>query len=190
MANKDKNKVAVLRERYENYKFNTPEPILDIGGGNGSFLKSQGINDAVIVEGGIYTNSQYKYIHADLTKKLPEFKQKFKTIFIMEVLEHLKNPLYLLSQVYDILDDKGVCYIAIPYTEIGVNHHHVCRWKLREIKNQLSKLGFVSRTIQKRRRFRGVGFFLPHCWLVLALKKQKNDANQSNIRNYNLKLER
>lgn len=106
----------------------------------------------------------------------------------MEVLEHLKNPLYLLSQVYDILDDDGVCYIAVPYTEIGWRHHHVCRWKLGEIKSQLSKLGFVSCVIQRRRRFKGLGFFLPHCWLVLAIKKRMINSNQKNVECYNLEI--
>ncbi|MFH1521522.1 MAG: methyltransferase domain-containing protein [archaeon] len=177
-----------MRKRYENYIFEVKYPILDIGGGDGSFLESQKIEQATIIEGGKYKYGKYKYIHADITKKLPKLNQKFKTIFIMEVLEHLKNPLHLLSQVYDILDDDGVCYIAIPYTEISPKHHHVCRWKLKEIGNQLSKLGFVSRIIQKRRRFKGLGFFLPHCWLVLAIKKRRVNSNQKNIENYNLEI--
>jgi SAM-dependent methyltransferase len=177
-----------LKKRYRNYKFKIKYPVLDIGGGDGAFLESQNIGDATIIEGGPYRNEKYNYLHADITKKLPKIGQKFKTIFIMEVLEHLKNPLYLLSQVYDILDNDGICYIAIPYTEIGPEHHHVCRWKLGEIKNQLNKLGFMTGVIQKRRRFLGLGFFLPHCWLVLGIKKREDNSNARNAECYGLKF--
>jgi len=92
----------------------------------------------------------------------------------------------LLAQVYDILSDSGVCYISIPYTEIGEEHHHVCRWKLKEIVNQTKKLGFIPYVLQKRKRFYGLGFWMPHCWLVLALKKKIVDSNSKNKSVYNL----
>lgn len=176
----------VLRKRYENILFERKAPILDIGGGDGSFLRSQGIKSATIIEGCAHKN-EFKYIKADITKKLPTLK-KFKTIFITEVLEHLKNPLYLLAQVYDLLDEDGVCYISIPYTEIGENHHHVCRWTKNEIINQTKKLGFAPKVVQQRRRFNGLGFWLPHCWLVIKLTKKRIDSNKKNIETYNLKI--
>lgn len=179
-----------LQKRYENYKFKVKEPILDIGGSDGSFLKSQGIKKATIIEGGDYLGEgDINYIKADITKKLPNMKKKFNTIFIMEVLEHLKNPLYLLSQTYDLLNDDGICYIAIPHTEIGPNHHHVCRWKAREIIDQTKKLGFIPKIIQKRRRYSGLGFWVPHCWLVLALKKRKTNSNLRNKDIYKLRFD-
>jgi hypothetical protein len=183
------NELEKLKKRYEFKKFKVSEPILDIGGGDGTFLRSQGIKVATIIEGcSPQKNTSYKYIKTDLTKKLPRLNKKYKTIFIMEVLEHLPNPLYLLSQVYDILDEEGMCYIAIPYTEIGENHHHINRWTKKEIMDQTKKLGFFPKVIQKRRRFKGLGFFLPHCWLVLSLKKRKVDANSANKEAYNLEI--
>ena len=180
--------LAEFKTRYENRTFKVEQPILDIGGGDGTFLRSQGISKATIIEGGIYNGENYKYIHADITKKFPKLDKKFKTIFMMEVLEHINNPLYLLAQAYDLLEDDGVLYMAIPYTEIGEHHHHVGRWKINEIQDQLKKLGFGSKVIQKRRRFKGLGFFLPHCWLVLRAKKRKFNSNERNIKNYNLKI--
>lgn len=181
--------IKKLKERYENYKFKASSPILDIGGGDGSFLESQDISTATIIEGGIYKSDKYNYIKSDITKKLPEFKTKFKTIFLMEVLEHLKNPLYVLAQVWNLLEDDGVCYIAVPYTEIGTNHHHVCRWKLSELRNQVSKLGFRSRVIQKRRRLKGFGVFFPYCWVVLAIKKNTENSNTRNKEVYGLDID-
>ena len=171
--------IKCLKKRYEYYKFNVEYPVLDIGGGDGFFLESQGIKNAEIIDLTHLKNKNYKYISTDLTKKLPNLKKKYKTIFITEVLEHLHNPLYLLAQVYDLLDDGGTCYISIPYTKLYNRKHslgewdsgHVCRWQLKEILNQTKKLGFKSRVIQKRRRFKNTAFCFPHCWLVIGLKK-------------------
>ena len=163
-----------LVKRYEGLRFKIKYPVLDVGGSQGSFLEYQGVKDATILDLNIPEEPKFnhKYVKADISKKLPDLKTKFGTIFITEVLEHIKNPLYLLAQVYDLLSEDGICFISIPYTEIGENHHHVCRWKKKEILDQTRKLGFIPKIVQERRRFKGFGFFLPHCWLVLALKKR------------------
>lgn len=175
-----------LKKEYTKVNFRIVEPILDIGGGDGSFLKSQGIKKATILEGTPERKYPYNYINVNLTKKLPNLNKKFKTIFIMEVLEHLSNPLYLLAQVYDILDEKGKCYISVPYTSIGEDLQHVCRWKLKEVEGQLRKLGFEVKVLEKRRRFKNLAFFLPHCWLVLELTKSKRSLSKENIEDYEL----
>lgn len=177
-----------LKKRYLGYRFHVNYPVLDLGGGDGAFLESQNINKATIIDATSERNSKYNYMHADLTKKLPPIKKKFKTIFITEVLEHLKNPLYLLAQSYDLMEDAGVCYISIPYTEIGSEHHHVCRWTKKEIIDQTTKLGFAPKIIQQRRRFKGLGFWLPHCWLVLSLTKRVVSTNKRNVNSYNLDI--
>jgi SAM-dependent methyltransferase len=172
-------RIRGLRKKYENYKFKISSPLLDIGGGDGFFLESQKIEYSDILGFTEFKNKNYHYISSDLTKKLPKFNKKYKTIFIMEVLEHLRNPLYLLAQVYDLLEEKGVCYISIPYTNLNTGEHasgnwekgHVCRWKKKEILDQLFKLGFKPRVIQQRRRFKNTAFWLPYCWLVLELRK-------------------
>jgi len=177
-----------LKKRYNFIKFRAKQPILDLGGGYGLFLDSQNIDKATIYDLTTNRNNIYNYVEADLTKELPKTKEKFNTIFITEVLEHLPNPLMLLSQAHNLLNDKGVCYISIPYTEIGQDHHHVCRWTKKEILNQTTKLGFTSKVIQSRRRFYGLGFFLPHCWLVLELRKKTIYPNEKNIINYKLNI--
>ena len=167
-------------QRYEKYKFKINYPVLDIGGHNGTFLECLNVSEATIIDLADKKNPKYDYIKANLSKKLPMIKKKFKTIFVTEVLEHLTNPLYLMAQVYDLLDDNGNCYISVPYTKLGTMEHsggewdlgHVSRWKLKELVNQMEKLGFSGRVIQKRRRFKGLGFWLPHCWIVLELRKK------------------
>ena len=177
-----------LQREYKKVVFKIQEPILDIGGGEGFFLESQGIEEATIIDGTKNQSDLFNYIKADLTKKLPNIEGKFKTIFIMETLEHIENPLYLLAQIYDLLDDDGKLYISIPYTPIGNGSEHVCRWTLKEITNQLKKLGFESNVIEKRRRFKNKAFWLPHCWLVLEVKKNIIKTDIANIVGYNLDL--
>ena len=167
---------------YKNLKFEADKPILEIGGGAGTFLKYNGIEDATIIDLGGKDSlvGRYNFIEADITKKLPLLNKKFKTIFVMETLEHIKNPLYLMAQVYDLLDNSGSCYVAVPYTPLDPERKgdknpfncHVCRWELKELIDQMQKLGFLVSVVQKRRRFKNTAFYLPHCWIVLALKKR------------------
>lgn len=177
-----------LKKEYSKVKFEIKELVLDIGGGNGSFLKSQEIKKAIIIDGTTERLYEYDYINSNITKKLPAFDKKFNTIFIMEVLEHLKNPLYLMAQVYDLLGDNGKCYISVPYTPIGKDKQHVCRWRLNELKSQLQKIGFTVNVLEKRRRFKNLAFFLPHCWIVLELKRGVIGSNLTNINDYHLKF--
>lgn len=176
-------KIGRYKNLYQDLKFKVEEPILDIGGGAGTFLRYLNIDDATIIDLGGEESlvGDYKFMNADITRKFPRFCKKFKTIFVMETLEHIKNPLYLMAQVYDILKDEGICYVAVPYTPLDINREkqenkfncHVCRWKLNELCEQMNKLGFLVSVVQKRRRFKDMAFYLPHCWIVLALKKRR-----------------
>lgn len=167
---------------YKGLKFKIEEPVLEIGGGAGTFLKYNGVRNATIIDiaGKESLEGDYKFITADITRKLPQLNKRFKTIFLMEVLEHIKNPLYLMAQVYDLLYDVGIIYLSIPYTLLDTKRIrkknpfdcHVCRWKKNELIDQMQKLGFKVKVIQQRRRFKNTAFYLPHCWLVLALKKR------------------
>ena len=167
---------------YDGLPFKVVKPILEIGGGNGSFLDYMDIDEATIFDIAgeeSLKREGYKFITRDITKQIFS-SPKFKTIFVMETLEHIKNPLYLMAQVYNILDDDGNCYIAVPYTPLDLERKnqenpyncHVCRWKKKELIDQMEKLGFEVKVIKQRRRFKNTAFWLPHCWLVLELKKR------------------
>jgi cyclopropane fatty-acyl-phospholipid synthase-like methyltransferase len=171
-------------EKYNHLKFGIKEPVLDIGGGRGEMMVFFKVKDATIIDFNKSDGKRYKFIQADITKRLPELKRKFKTIFLFEVLEHIRNPLYLMAQVYDLLEDDGTVYISFPYTEIHPTHHHVSRWTKKEILQQMDKLGFRPRVIWQRRRFKNLGFWLPHCWLTLELKKRINNGGGDSIRFY------
>ncbi|MCH7850062.1 MAG: class I SAM-dependent methyltransferase [Nanoarchaeota archaeon] len=175
-------KSSYYKSLYRDLKFKIEYPVLEIGGGAGTFLRYNDIKEATILDvaGGTSLAGDYKFIKTDITQRFPKLNKKFKTIFAMEVLEHIKNPLYIMSQVYDLLEGGGRGYIAIPYTpldpkRIGNENPfdcHVCRWTKNEIIDQMQKIGFKVRVIQQRRRFKNTAFYLPHCWLVLELKKR------------------
>jgi len=174
------NTLKNCEKKYEGLKFKYKQPVLDIGGREGYFLKYNNIHEGTIIDMGGKEDlvGNYNFIMADISRKLPELETKFNTIFIMETLEHLKNPLYLMAQVYDLLTDEGVCYIAIPYTELYPKWKHEnpyqihhSRWTLKEITEQMNKLGFKVKVLQKRRRFKNLAFWIPHCWIVLELRK-------------------
>lgn len=164
---------------YGTIDFKISSPILEIGGGSGAFLKYLGIKEATIVDlcgKSFLLEKGYKFITRDLTKSI-NLKGKYSTIFIMETLEHLRNPLYLMAQVHNLLNEDGVCYISVPYTKLDLQrkdglNSHVSRWKDKELKKDMEKLGFSLRYILKRRRFKNKAFWLPHCLLVAELKRK------------------
>jgi len=179
--NADNKKAEYYDGLYEQTPFIVNEPILEIGGGAGTFLKWLNVKSATIWDLAGDKNlvsKNYSFHKVDISKQLeqPYKLKKWKTIFIMETLEHLYNPLYLMAQVYDILDDSGICYISVPYTALNIskkndlNIHHA-RWRADELQNQLEKIGFKVEFIRKRRRFKDLAFWLPHCFLVAKLTK-------------------
>lgn len=171
---------------YDNVNFNIHKPILDIGGGCGSFLKYLKIEEATIMDlaGQESLMDSYQFIKADVSKKLPPTKLTYKTIFVMETLEHLDNPLYLMAQVYDLLDKDGKCYVAVPFTKLNLQrtdglNSHVNRWFKKDLEVQLKNLGFKVKFINQRRwskdKIYGLRVYvpppLPHLYLVAELTK-------------------
>ncbi|MFW5846824.1 MAG: methyltransferase domain-containing protein [Nanoarchaeota archaeon] len=169
----------IIKKKYKRIKFPIEYPVLDICGGDGAFLKYKGCQKATIIGYTDDKNRDYDYIEQDITKKLPDLRKKFKTIFLMETLEHIKNPLYLMAQVYDLLDNDGTCYISVPYTKLfpkrreeNKYQNHLVRWKKKELIKDMDRLGFKVQVLQQRRRFKNTAFWLPHCWVVLKLTKR------------------
>lgn len=169
-----------FKQKYGRFKFKINYPVLDIGGADGSLLEHLNVFNATIIDLTDNQNPKYDYIKANIAKKLPAIETKFKTILLTETLEHLKNPLYLMAQVFDLLHNEGFCYISVPYTELNYNDSslewdlaHVSRWKLKDIIDQMKKLGFNVKVVQKHRRYKGFGFWKPHGWIVLELNKNK-----------------
>jgi 2-polyprenyl-3-methyl-5-hydroxy-6-metoxy-1,4-benzoquinol methylase len=146
--------------------FEIKYPVLDLGGSSGNFLKWIGISKATILDMDYIESGDFNFIQHNFDNRI-DLPEKYKTIFIMETLEHIKKPLYVLSQIHELLDDAGKCYLSVPYTPLG--DEHINRWEQKELEMQLRMLGFYYRCIHKRRRFKNTAFWLPHCFLVYEI---------------------
>lgn len=68
-----KDRIKTLKKRYEGLKFRIEYPVLDIGGGDGKFLETQEVENALIIDMTYNQNPKYKYIKTDISK---EFQNK------------------------------------------------------------------------------------------------------------------
>lgn len=62
----------------------------------------------------LYKNIPFK--HGDLNKKLPYKKNYFDIIVCLEVIEHLYNPWFLISEFHRVLREKGILILSSPNT--------------------------------------------------------------------------
>lgn len=134
--------------------------LLDIGCGTGAFIKraiqmgftAYGIDfDEKAIEEG----KTFFKIDTLFTTDVKNFKNKFSeikfdVITLFQVLEHLEDPLLLMREAKELLKDKGIMVIALPYKYrwpiLGEKWgdeppHHLTRWSLTAMKNFLEFAG-------------------------------------------------
>lgn len=109
----DNNRRTEFFEQY--YKMQT---ICDFGCGEGSFLK----NTKSLVKKSYGVEIQKNYSD-DLNNKesiecfdsISQVPKKINSIFMFHVLEHLEDPIYHLSSIYDHLEDDGKLIVEVPH---------------------------------------------------------------------------
>ncbi|MAJ44697.1 MAG: methyltransferase [Candidatus Marinimicrobia bacterium] len=109
----DNKRRAEFFEKY--YKMQT---ICDFGCGEGSFLK----NTKSLVKKSYGVEIQKNYSE-DLNNKesiecydsISQVPKKINSIFMFHVLEHLEDPIYHLSSIYDHLEDGGKLIVEVPH---------------------------------------------------------------------------
>ena len=84
---------------------------------------------------------------------------KFDSILAINVLEHIENDEFALTQLYDMLNDKGRLVILVPchkflYNVIDKNVGHFRRYSKRDLEAKVGKTGF---TIEKMHYFNALG---------------------------------
>ena len=97
--------------------------VLDIGCGDGKyFCRSMLMRDDLYLVGldkdlylsHIAANQIAGFVRADCNNPLPFKEWSFDFVHIAHVIEHLPNPIILLSEVLRILRPKGILYLEAP----------------------------------------------------------------------------
>ena len=128
--------------------------LLDIGSGTGIFpyLIKKFIKTSMCFEDSSHCSKYLsKYLNLKVISKRQYFKQnsskKFDLITINKVLEHVENPVNLLTNVYKFMTKNTILYIEVPDAkaskygkyrgELGIEHHHLFTTK--SLKSMISK---------------------------------------------------
>ena len=152
---RQRKKTGYYTKRYDRlksfFKFTKTDRIIDIGGGDGQFMEYLDITNATILDisdSGLEFARQrgFTAIKGDIQSRFDITQKKFNNALCCEVLEHLDYPCKTLSEINNILVDSGVLYIAQPNIKPN-GTHHVRRFKLNELKEDLTKTGFTIESV-------------------------------------------
>lgn len=139
-------------------------PALEIGAGTGNisekFLNFQNITltdlDSNLVE--ILRNKFAKRKNAsfetlDISKSFSAVKNKYKTVYSVNVLEHIRDDENALRNMYKHLDKYGKVVLLVPakksaYTSIDKKLGHFRRYEKSEIAKKMKKAGFKNITAE------------------------------------------
>lgn len=118
----------------------------------------------------------------DIQKDFAKIKNKFRTVYSVNVLEHIKDDEKALRNIYDLLERKGKVVILVPakrfaYTDLDKDLGHYRRYEKLELAEKLKKAGFMVKEISF---FNAAGLA---SWIV----RDKISKGQS-LRPYQVKL--
>ena len=104
--------------------------ILEIGPGKGNNLETLskfGTIDILETEVDFinYLKNE-KSIHInDYFQKFEQIQKKYELIVLLDVLEHIENPIKFLKNIYSILSDDGIVVIGVPAFQSLWSDHDV-----------------------------------------------------------------
>jgi len=151
------------REIEEITRFIKEGRLLDVGCGNGAFLKVA--NAAGFETWGIEINyAAAKRAEEATGSKVPTGDVEeiglptayFDVITLLQVLEHLDNPLLVLKRVHSLLKENGLLVVAVPNIDsfiikiLGRHHRHyngkghINYFTARSLKQMIEKAGFTK----------------------------------------------
>jgi len=119
-------------------------------------------------------------------KKTFEGIGKFDAIWAAHVIEHLKDPIKFLYDIYDYLEDGGILCIISPdplflnldkpesYQNFGIHQHHTI-WNLYDYARELTTAGYI---VEKASHDPNP---LTNEWHLLAIKPSRRNTQFANI---------
>jgi len=127
--------------------------ILDIGCGQGKVEGSIGLDRSQYTDCDIVADAHH----------LPFVENIFGRIHLHLLLEHVESPFYVLKEVNRVLSEDGYIFLSVPNLhleaiiflllnkEFHQTRDHISRWTRGEMRNLLSKTGFVITRFGYRR---------------------------------------
>jgi len=115
-----KNKRNFLLEAVVDFFAGLPKgKVLDLGCGDGDYAKRlKGLGFDVIAGDIDIDRFRYKneieFKHCDIAKEMPFLDQYFDYVLLMEVVEHLRNPYVVISEINRIIKVDGSLIISTP----------------------------------------------------------------------------
>lgn len=93
--------------------------ILDLGCGDGDYSKRLKDLGYDVIAGDIDEkrfryHKEIKFKHCDITREMPFADNSFDYVLLMEVVEHLRNPFVVISELHRIIKKGGFLTVSTP----------------------------------------------------------------------------
>ena len=128
-----------------------PKKHLDIGSSSGYFLMM--LKDTYGCESiGVEPYDLFREFSisqgVNTVEKISEVNGKFDLITLVHVLEHLINPLKMLSNIAELLEDDGHLFVEVPFMMLCISHPLMFNGTT--LKNILNKANFEILKLELR----------------------------------------
>lgn len=119
----------------------------------------------------------------NIESKFTKVKNKFNSVFLVNVLEHIKNDQLALSNINSLLERKGRVSILVPAKKFAYNNldkslGHVRRYEKKELREKLEKGGFKIIYLEY---FNIIGLL---SWMI----RDKITKNEDHLKPYQVKM--
>lgn len=174
-----------IAERINSY---IKSPVLEVGAGTGNIsermtnLKDLTLTDVdlrfvKLLRKKFSGRTNVTVESLDISKKLSNVRYKFKSLYSVNVLEHIKDDTKALQNMYILLEKGGRLVLLVPakkaaFTEIDKKLGHFRRYEKRELLEKMRKAGFKNVNIEY---FNILGLL---SWYV----RDKIDGKNSNLK--------